>query len=79
MAALPTRFYTPVFALFMSCMMSLLMSGLVTYMNTGFDAGLPQRWLHAFGAAWIVAFPLVSVLAPVAHWITRKLVNSRVG
>ncbi|WP_346838147.1 DUF2798 domain-containing protein [Microbulbifer sp. SAOS-129_SWC] len=78
MAALPTRFYTPVFALFMSCMMSLLMSALVTFMNTGIDAGFPQRWLHAFGAAWVVAFPLVSFIAPLAHRLTRLLVRSKV-
>lgn len=59
-----------VFAFVMSGLMSLLMSAVVTLINTGLDAGFPQRWLHAFIVAWAVAFPLVSVIAPLAHRIT---------
>ena len=75
-ARIKRRYYTLVFALFMSFFMSTLMSGVVTLINTGLTEGFFERWLHAGVAAWVIAFPLVSFIAPVAHWITRKLVET---
>ncbi|MDF1779705.1 MAG: DUF2798 domain-containing protein [Alcanivoracaceae bacterium] len=59
-----------VFAFFMSCLMSLMMSAVITLVNTGMDSGYPLRWLSAFVIAWAVAFPLVSLIAPIAHRLT---------
>ncbi|MDX1756245.1 MAG: DUF2798 domain-containing protein [Marinobacter sp.] len=66
-----------VFAFFMSGLMSLCMSGVVTFFNTGMDAGFPARWMGAFLVAWAVAFPLVSIVAPVAHRLTDLALNRR--
>lgn len=64
-----------VFALFMSGLMSLLMSGVITYINTGLAPGFLIRWMHAFVVAWAVAFPLVSVIAPLAHRLTNLVLG----
>nr|WP_277610978.1 DUF2798 domain-containing protein [Microbulbifer celer] len=60
----------------MSFFMSTMMSAVITVVNTGLTEGFFGRWLHAGLVAWVIAFPLVSVIAPVAHWITRKLVET---
>nr|WP_276317322.1 DUF2798 domain-containing protein [Pseudidiomarina mangrovi] len=43
----------------MSCYMAFLMTGLITYINTGFDAAFGWRWLQAFLIAWPIAGVLV--------------------
>ncbi|MEH6356067.1 MAG: DUF2798 domain-containing protein [Marinobacter sp.] len=60
-----------IFGFYMSCMMSLLMSGVITVMNTGLDAQFLFRWLRAFFVAWAVAFPLVTFMAPIAGKLTE--------
>ncbi|QKX18956.1 DUF2798 domain-containing protein [Microbulbifer sp. YPW1] len=62
----------------MSFFMSTLMSGVVTIINTGVTEGFLSRWLHAGLVAWAVAFPLISLIAPVAHRIARSLVETEV-
>ncbi|BES69308.1 hypothetical protein RE428_03260 [Marinobacter nanhaiticus D15-8W] len=59
--------------------MSILMSGIITFINTGLTAGFGGRWLQAFIVAWAVAFPLVSVIAPVARRMTDKLMDRVLG
>ena len=66
-----------VFAFFMSCLMSLMMSAVITLVNTGIDSGYLLRWLSAFIIAWAVAFPLVSVIAPIAHRLTTWALKQR--
>ena len=66
-----------VFAFYMSGTMSLLMSGIITLINTGLADGFFHRWGAAFVVAWAVAFPLVSFIAPMAgklaDWTMARL------
>ena len=41
--------------------MAFLMTGLITYINTGFDGAFGWRWLQAFLIAWPIAGVLVLV------------------
>ncbi len=59
-----------VFAFYMSGIMSLLMSGVITFINTGMHSGYVYRWMPAFLVAWAVAFPLVTFIAPLAGKMT---------
>ncbi|MBB5321464.1 DUF2798 domain-containing protein [Marinobacter oulmenensis] len=61
-----TRIRRLVFAFYMSGIMSLLMSGIITLINTGLTEGFFSRWGPAFLVAWVVAFPLVTFIAPFA-------------
>lgn len=54
-------------ALLMSCIMSLV----VSLLNVGFVSNILHIWLKAWGFSFIVAFPTVSVVAP----IVGRLVN----
>lgn len=47
--------------------MSLLVSGIATARAVGFVPALPATW----ASAWLVAFPVVLILAP----LTRRLVE----
>lgn len=67
----PARLRHLVFGFYMSGMMSLLMSGVITFINTGMDSAFIYRWLPAFLVAWAVAFPLVTFIAPIAVKLTE--------
>lgn len=67
----PARLRQLVFGFYMSGMMSLLMSGVITFINTGMDSEFIYRWLPAFLVAWAVAFPLVTFIAPIAVKLTE--------
>lgn len=67
----PARLRQFVFGFYMSGMMSLLMSGVITMINTGLEGDFFWRWLTAWLVAWVVAFPLVTVIAPLAVRMTE--------
>ncbi|SHK76141.1 Protein of unknown function [Marinobacter antarcticus] len=71
----PARLRQLVFGFYMSGMMSLLMSGVITFINTGIDSEFVYRWLPAFLVAWAVAFPLVTFIAPIAVKLTEMTVG----
>lgn len=64
------RLQQVIFAFYMSGMMSLLMSGVITVINTGLAGAFLHRWLAAWVVAWVVAFPLVVFIAPMARRMT---------
>ncbi|MFC4260885.1 DUF2798 domain-containing protein [Marinobacter lacisalsi] len=64
-----------VFAFYMSGIMSLLMSGVITVINTGLAGSFLHRWLAAWLVAWAVAFPLVVLVAPLARRMTDATVR----
>jgi hypothetical protein len=72
---LPKKHAPLVFALMMSCSMAFIMSGALTFINLGFSSDSVQRWLLIFPKAWLVAFPVVLVLAPMVRKITEKIAS----
>jgi hypothetical protein len=61
-------------ALLMTGVLALVISGVLTAVNVGLSSGFPYVWLRNDLVAWVVAFPLVVVLAPrlrtlVMRWI----------
>ena len=64
-----------VFACLMSFVMSLLMTAWVTWLNLGWSSVYVTRWLHAFVAAWPAAFLIVVVLAPAVQRLTQKIIQ----
>jgi hypothetical protein len=75
MTKLPARFNFValpfVLSIFMSCLVSLI-STLRAYGFAGFEAG---TWLQAWGLSWIVAFPALFVVLPVARKIVGAVVE----
>ena len=64
------------FAVLMSCVLSFLMSGWITFINIGFTAD----FLHAWMAAWCLAWPAAALIAflfgptvqKLAHYLVSK-------
>ena len=54
----------------MSGIVALIVSGAITVLRVGFSPGWTNNWLSNYLLAWAVAFPSVSLFAP----LTRKLV-----
>ncbi|WP_174873260.1 DUF2798 domain-containing protein [Vogesella oryzae] len=63
------------FALLMSCLMSLLMTAWVTWLNLGAGPAYFAHWGRAFVAAWPAAFTAVLLLAPAVQRLSLKLVG----
>lgn len=61
--------------LFMGTMMSVIMSGFITYVNTGLGGDFILRWLRAWAVAWVIAVPLAVVVGPVARKWAEALVT----
>lgn len=60
------RYYSLVFAFFMSLNMSFLMSGVITLINLGMVDDFLHRWLlKAFPTAWAAAFPISLFVVPI--------------
>ncbi|WP_207882958.1 DUF2798 domain-containing protein [Pseudomonas sp. 30_B] len=70
------RRYSPLlFALILSGVMTLLVSGLSTFRAVGLVPDLTQLWLGAWLSSWCIAFPLVLVIAPLTRRLVEKLVQ----
>ena len=67
---IPARYAPYVYAFILSGLMSLLVSGISTWLTKGFVPELPLAWLGSWLPSWLIAFPAVLILAP----LTRRLV-----
>ena len=63
------------FAFFMSVLMALLMSGVLTAIHLGFTPDFVAQWLHSFVLAWPIAFPSILAIAPLVRKIVAKLTD----
>lgn len=64
------------FALLMSCLMSLLMTGWVTWINVGIGSRFMAQWSHAFLMAWPAAFVIVVIAAPTMQRLSKRLLDA---
>tara|TARA_R110002049_G_scaffold144478_4_gene306749 strand:+ start:1414 stop:1647 length:234 start_codon:yes stop_codon:yes gene_type:complete len=64
-----------VFAFFMALIMSCLMSFVITIFNIGLHHDLIHLWLKAWAFAFIVAFPAITLVAPIAQKLTVRLIK----
>lgn len=61
--------------LMMSVYMVSIMTGVITWVNTGLEEGFMLRWWRAFYIAWPVAFALIYFGAPSIQKLTAKLIR----
>ena len=66
-----SRFEPIVFSLFVSIMMTFVVSGVSTYSVISFSEHFLTSWMSAWVKSWIVSFPLQLIVIPTA----RKLVG----
>ena len=60
-------------------LMALMMSGVMTLVNTAVNVGFPPdflgRWLKSYGIGFCVAVPAIYLLAPLARRMAASLVD----
>lgn len=61
--------------LLMGTMMSVIMSGFITLVNTGWDGDFMLRWLRSWAVAWVIAVPLAVMVGPIARKMAERLVK----
>ena len=71
----PRRFAPALFGFILSGLMSFLVSGIATYRATGLVPGFFGLWTSGWATAWLLAFPVVLVVAP----LTRRMVEALVA
>lgn len=72
---LPPRFAPVLFALILSAIMSLLVSGIATVRAVGISDPFLNTWVTSWLVAWAVAFPGLFVLAPMVRRLVERLVE----
>lgn len=70
---IPARFAPIAFGFFLSMIMSAIISGVSTVSALGFSPELPAAWVKAWLSSWVIAFPTVLVVAPIARRIVGRL------
>ena len=70
-AVIDKKYQHLVFAFFMALLMSCFMSLVISIFNVGFVSHILTIWLNAWGFAFVVAFPTITLVIPVV----RKMVN----
>lgn len=72
---LPARYAGVVMPFFLSLMMSGIISFISTLRGIGWQAMTLQGWLGAWALSWAVAFPTVLLLLPVVRRLTGMVVQ----
>lgn len=73
---MPARFAPALFGFVLSGMMSFIVSGNSTFRNAGLADGFLGMWINAWVPSWLIAFPIVLVVAPFARRVVGLLVRA---
>jgi len=73
---LPPRAVGIVMPMILSVLMSGVVSGVNTFRLLGLSPEFPHVWLSNWVASWLVAFPVVLVLLPLVRRLTGLLVRA---
>lgn len=73
---MPPRFAPFLFGFVLSALMSFIVSGIATFRNAGLVDEFLALWVNAWLPSWIIAFPTVLIMAPMARRLVGMLVKS---
>ena len=73
---IPKKFSNLVFTLIMGFGMSLLMTLIITYINTGMDNEFVDRFLKAWSISFPIAITAILIVAPIARKFVDKITKS---
>jgi hypothetical protein len=71
---LPARYNSVALPFVLSLLMSCIVSGIATLRIIGFAPDFVANWMSAWGWSWIVAFPAILVVLPIARRIVGMVV-----
>lgn len=70
---IPKKYGPQLFALILSGLMSLLVSGISTFRAIDDASNFANMWVSAWLTAWLFAFPTVLLVSPVARKAVQLL------
>jgi Protein of unknown function (DUF2798) len=73
---IPARFAHLTFSFFLSGMMSFIITGVATLRAIGLSADIFHLWLTAWPVSWMIAFPAVTVVAPIARALSNLVLRA---
>lgn len=76
---MPPRFAPVLFGFLLSALMSFIVSGIATFRNAGLVDGFLTLWINAWLPSWIIAFPTVLIVAPMARRLVGMLIKAPAG
>ena len=72
---LPARYAGVVLPFVLSIVMSGIVSFIATLKTAGTPDGLLTLWLGAWKVSWLIAFPTLMLILPLVRWIVSLLVE----
>ena len=69
------RFAPVLFGFVLSALMSFIVSGIAIFRNAGLVDDFLSLWINAWLPSWVIAFPTVLVVAPLARRLVGMLVK----
>ncbi len=73
---LPARYAHFMLPLVISVFMSCIVSGVATLHSTGMSPDFVHTWMGAWGLSWVIAFPTLLTVLPVARRVVGLLVET---
>ena len=73
---LPARYGVFVAPLFLSIVMTCLVSCVSTIRGVGLTSNFASTWLAAWGVSWAIAFPVLLAMMPIARRLTTMLTRN---
>lgn len=73
---MPAKYAPVLFGFVLSALMSFIVSGIATFRNAGLVDNFFGLWINAWLPSWLVAFPIVLVVAPVARRLVGLVVKA---
>tara|TARA_B100001027_G_C15992111_1_gene208786 strand:- start:3 stop:230 length:228 start_codon:yes stop_codon:yes gene_type:complete len=73
---IPKKFSNLIFTLIMGFGMSLLMTFIITYINTGMDDEFIRRFMKAWSISLPVAITAILIVAPITRKFVDKITKS---
>jgi len=73
---IPAKYEQRVFQFILTGIMTLFVSGAVTFLNLGMSGFKLSIWMKAWAPTWPIAFCVIIFAAPIAQRLAKKIVNS---
>ena len=70
---IPVRFAPLVFGALLSVIMVAIVSAFVLATSQGLHAGFALQWLRSCATTWPIAFPTVTLVAPMVRKLVAKV------